>query len=187
MTWRKILEDEHRLVREVLTAAEKECDHIDTTGCCRIDLVGDMVEFFRYFSDGLHDPKEEGLLYARCHKRGMTDDDEPLEQMLGEHEWCRGKLDALEDTLLAIKAGNTGLNRELSAGLREYIDVNRCHIDVEETQFFDIVSHYLTRKDLDELTEEFDAVHFDEVEEGVQAFYEQLAHRVLAAETQVCD
>ena len=186
MTWRKILENEHRLVLEVLEAAEKECDHIDATGCCRVDLVGDMLEFFRYFNDGLHDPKEEGLLFARCHKRGMTNEDEPLEQMLGEHEWCCGKLDSLQTTLKAIAGGGAGLTRELSTGLREYIEVNRCHIEVEESSFFDMASHYLTKSDLEELTAEFEAAHSDEVDEGVQAFYEGLAHRVLAAENEVC-
>ena len=186
MTWRTILENEHRLVFEVLEAAEKECDYIDATGRCRIDLVGDMLEFFRYFNDGLHDPKEEGLLFARCRKRGMTDEDEPLEQMLGEHQWCCGKLDSLQAMLKMIERGDTALTRGLSAGLREYIDVNRCHIEVEETLFFDMASHYLTKRDMDEVTEEFEAAHFEEVEEGVQAFYQDLAHRVLAAENEVC-
>lgn len=186
MTWRTILEDEHRLVLEVLEAAEKECDHIDATGCCRVDLVGDMLEFFRYFNDGLHDPKEEGLLFARCHKRGMTNDDEPLEHMLGEHEWCCGKLDFLQRSLKTIAGGDTGPTRELSTGLREYIEVNRGHIEVEESLFFDMASHYLTKSDLEELTVEFEAAHSDEVDEGVQSFYEGLAHRVLAAENEVC-
>lgn len=186
MTWRNILEREHRLLYEVLDAADKECDHIDATGCCHIDLTTDILEFFRYFGDGLHDPKEEGLLYARCHKRGMTDDDEPLEQMLGEHEWSRGQLDLMQRTVEAIKAGHRDLIPELSRQLRDYVDVTRMHMEVEETVFFDLVSHYLTQKDLDELTAEFEEVHSDEVEEGVQAFYEQLAHRVLAAETEAC-
>ncbi len=186
MTWREILEREHRLLYEVLDAAEKECEHIDGTGCCHVDLVGDIIEFFRFFGDGLHDPKEEGLLYARCHKRGMTSEDEPLEQMLGEHEWCRGQLDLMQSTLDAVKAGQTARVPDLGVQLREYVEVNRCHMEVEETTFFDLASHYLTRKDLDELTCEFEAVHFDEVEEGVHAFYEQLAHRVLAAETEAC-
>ena len=79
---------------EVADAADKECAHIEATGDARVDLVGDILGFFRFFCDGLHDPKEDGLLFARCHKRGMTDEDEPLEQMLGEHEWCSGELDA---------------------------------------------------------------------------------------------
>jgi hemerythrin-like domain-containing protein len=186
MTWRRILEGEHRLLYEVLEAAEKECDCIEASGRCRIDLVTDMIEFFRYFGEGLHDLKEEGLLYSRLHKRGMTSEDEPLEQLLSEHEWSRSQLDVLQDTVNDIKNGDTGLIRQLSAQLREYIEVMRLHMDVEETEFFDLVSHYLTQKDLDELTDEFDAAHDDEVDEGVQAFYEQLAHRVLADEREIC-
>lgn len=186
MGWREILEREHRLQYRVLDAAEKECDHIDATGCCHVELVSDMIEFFRYFGDGLHDPKEDGLLYARCQKRGMTTDDEPLEQMLAEHEWCRTQLDMLQDTLAAVKAGDTGLVRDLSTQLREFADVNRTHMEVEETTFFDLCGHYLTSKDLDELSDEFERIHEDEVDEGVRAFYEKLANDVLQREIEAC-
>ena len=187
MTWRKILEREHELLLEVLSAAEKESAHIEATGRARIDLVSDMVEFFRYFGDGLHDPKEEGLLFVRCHRRGMTDEDEPLEQMLAEHEWMRAAQDDLQAMIDGLKAGNTSLARPLAAKLREYVEINRLHIKVEEELFYETVAHYLTDKDNEELTVEFDAVHYDEVEEGVQEFYEQLAHRVLAAEDEMGD
>ena len=75
MGWRKILEAEHHLMLEVADAAETECAHIETTGTARTDLVDDILGFFRYFCDGLHDPKEDGLLFARCHRRGMTNED----------------------------------------------------------------------------------------------------------------
>lgn len=184
MGWRKILEAEHRLVLEVADAADKECAHIDATGAVRVDLAGDILGFFRYFNDGLHDPKEEGLLYARCHRRGMTEEDEPLEQMIGEHEWCRGKLDGLEQTLERIDPMDRAAAFDFAARLREYVDVIRCHIEVEEEVFFDTAQHYLTVNDRHELTEEFEAVHWDEVEEGVAAYWEDLAHRLWVAETQ---
>ena len=184
MGWRKILEAEHRLVLEVAEAADNECAHIEATGAVRPDLAGDILGFFRYFADGLHDPKEEDLLYARCHKRGMTDEDEPLEQMLGEHEWCRGKLDGLEQSLERIDPEDRAAALDFSTRLREYVEVVRCHIAVEEDLFFDTAQHYLTESDRHELTEEFEAVHWDEVEEGVASYWEDLAHRLVAAENQ---
>ncbi len=184
MGWRKILEAEHRLVLEVADAADAECRHIEATGTIRADLVGDMIGFFRYFNDGLHDPKEEGLLFARCHKRGMTEQDEPLEQMLGEHEWCRGKLDGLEQALERIDPNDRAAALDVAVRLREYVEVVRCHIEVEENVFFDTAQHYLTENDRRELTEEFEAVHWDEVEEGVASYWEDLAHRLWIAETQ---
>jgi hemerythrin-like domain-containing protein len=182
MGWRKILEAEHRLVLEVADAAEAECRHIQATGAIRTDLVGDMLGFFRYFNDGLHDPKEEGLLYARCHRRGMTDEDEPLEQMIGEHEWCRGKLDAMERMLETIDQSDKATVDEFAGCMCEFIEVMRCHIEVEEEVFFDLAQHYLTENDRHELSEEFEAVHWDEVEEGVASYWEDLAHRLYATE-----
>ena len=184
MGWRKILEAEHRLVLEVADAADRECDHIERTGSVRADLAGDILGFFRYFNDGLHDPKEEDLLIARCHRRGMTDHDEPLEQMIGEHEWCRGKLDGLEHTLERLSPADRAGSLEFAARLREYIEVIRCHIAVEEEVFFDMAQHYLILNDRLELSEEFEAVHWDEIEEGVASYWEDLAHRLWIAEMQ---
>ena len=182
MSWRSILEAEHRLVREVAEAAEAECAHTELTGHVRGDLVDAILGFFRYFTEGLHDPKEDGLLFARCHKRGMTEQDEPLEQLIGEHEWVAGRLDALQRELYDLAPDDRDGALRFAAELREFVGVVRCHMDVEETQFFDLVEHYLTASDRDKLTEEFESVHYDEVEEGVQAYWEDLAHRLALAE-----
>jgi hemerythrin-like domain-containing protein len=182
MSWRSILEAEHRLVEEVAEAAEAECAHTELTGHVRGDLVDAILGFFRYFTEGLHDPKEDGLLFARCHKRGMTEQDEPLEQLIGEHEWVAGRLDALQRELYDLAADDREGALRFAGDLQEFVTVVRCHIEVEETQFFDLAEHYLTAGDRAQLSEEFEAVHFDEVEEGVQAYWEDLAHRLLRVE-----
>jgi hemerythrin-like domain-containing protein len=114
----------------------------------------------------------------------MTDEDEPLEQMIGEHEWCRGKLDGLERTLAHVDPNDRAAALDFAARLSEYIEVMRCHIGVEEDVFFDTAQHYLTDDDRRALTEEFEAVHWDEIEEGVASYWEDLAHRLWIAETQ---
>ena len=184
MGWRKILESEHRLMLEVADAADKECAHIEATGEVRVDLVGDILGFFRYFCDGLHDPKEDGLLFARCHKRGMTDDDEPLEQMLGEHEWCAASSTASSAELEHLEPATVRRRSPSPRTCASTSSVLRCHIEVEESVFFDTAQHYLTEEDRRQLTEEFESVHCDEVEEGVTSYWEDLAHRLVAAENQ---
>jgi hemerythrin-like domain-containing protein len=179
MGWRKTLEREHRLMLEVADAAEKECARIEAGSAASPELLADMLGFFRYFCDGLHDPKEEGLLFARCHRRGMTDEDEPLEQMLCDHEWCRAELDWLQDELRRLQPDDRSGFIGVAQRLRGYIDMVRWHIEVEERVFFDLAQHYLTQEDRRELTEEFESVHYDEVEEGVAAYWEDLAHRLL--------
>jgi hemerythrin-like domain-containing protein len=104
--------------------------------------------------------------------------------MIGEHEWCRGKLDGLEWTLEHLRDGDAVAALDFAARLREYVEVIRCHVAVEEDVFFDTAQHYLTLDDRRELTEEFEAVHWDEVEEGVASYWEDLAHRLWIAESQ---
>ncbi len=184
MGWRKILESEHRLVLEVADAADLECEHEISSGQCRPDIVADVLGFFRYFNDGLHDPKEEDLLFARCRKRGMTSDDEPLEQMEAEHEWCRAELDSLQRDLRQLDVGDRKAVLDIAGRLHDYTEMVRQHIEVEETVFFDMAQHYLTQEDRRQLTEEFESVHYDEMEEGVLSYWEDLAHRLLWEERQ---
>ena len=64
------------------------------------------------------------------------------------------------------------------------MEVIRCHVEVEESLFFDTAQHYLTESDRRQLTEEFESVHYDEIEEGVASYWEDLAHRLSEAEKQ---
>jgi hemerythrin-like domain-containing protein len=185
MGWRKILEKEHRLVLEVADAADLECRRELAGGQCRPDLVADMLSFFRYFNDGLHDPKEEDLLFARCRKRGMTAADEPLEQMECEHEWCRGELDALQRDLAALDLDDEHAMLGMADRLHAFTAMVRQHIEVEETVFFDLAQHYLTDEDRRQLTEEFESVHWDETQAGVLAYWEDIGDRLLREEQQV--
>jgi hemerythrin-like domain-containing protein len=185
MGWRKILESEDRLVMEVLEAAESECAHIEATGIVRTDLVADMLGFFRYFCEGLHGSKLEQLLYARCRKRGMSDEDEPLEQMVCDHSWCQVSLGKLKTMFRDLPPNDGAAALALAGQLREHTRLVRWHIDVERAMFYDLVQHYLNENDRRELSEEFEAVHEDEVNEGVLPYWEELAHNLLAQERHV--
>ena len=179
MGWRKILEAEHRLMLEVADAADNECAHTEATGAVRADLVGDILGFFRFFCDGLHDPKEDDLLFARCHKRGMTDagraaraDDRRARVVPRQARRARAGARAPGPERHGrppcdFAAGCASTSRSCAATSRS-----------RRTVFFDTAQHYLTENDRRELTEEFEAVHWDEVEEGVQAYWEELAHRL---------
>jgi hemerythrin-like domain-containing protein len=63
----------------------------------------------------------------------MTDQDEPLEQLIGEHESVAGRLDGLQRELYDLAPGDREGALRLAAELREFTSVVRCHVDVEET------------------------------------------------------
>jgi hemerythrin-like domain-containing protein len=178
MSWRKILEDEHRVVLEVVDAAEKEARRMEETGEARPDILHDIVEFFVYFNDGLHDPKEEDLLFCYCHKHGMDCEQEPLKTLVADHHQCREHMDALRAQLRAMRKGEGETPRDYAQRLYTYAEFVRTHIELEESQFFDVAEQYLSPECAEELTEEFDSAHYDEIEEGVLEHFESLGHRL---------
>jgi hemerythrin-like domain-containing protein len=178
MSWRSILESEHRVVLEVVDAAEKEAQRMEETGEARPDLLHDIVEFFVYFNDGLHDPKEEDLLFCHCHKRGMSCDEGVLGFLIADHHNCREYMDTLRASLQALRKGEGESPRDFGERLYAYAEFVRHHIEVEENEFFDVAEHYLTPEDSLDLSEEFESAHFDEIEEGVLEHFEALGHKL---------
>ncbi len=179
MGWRKILEAEHDLILEVIDDAEREARIIDETGAPRLDQIADIMEFFQYFNEAMHDPKEEDMLYARCAKRGMSTRVGPLEHMLGEHEWCRAQVRGLRQALAnAREHPGPESAADLSIRIKAYAQLIRRHTADEEEHFFDFAQQYLTAEDRKELSEEFESAHFEEVQEGAVEHFEALARKL---------
>ena len=129
MGWRRILEAEHRLMLEVADAADAECAHVEATGRVRGDLVDAILGFFRFFCDGLHDPKEDGLLFSRCHKRGMTDAGRAAGAADRRARVVRRAAGRPAARAVRPRPGQPRARRcVFAAELREYVDVLRCHI-----------------------------------------------------------
>ena len=163
---------------EVAEAAEADAAH-EATGTIRLDLVGDMIGVFRYFGDGMDHPKEEGsAVRPDAIAAGMTDDDGAARADIGEHEWCRVSLDGLKRSSSASTpttgrpaspsppgCRSTSRSRAVTSKSRKGVLRHRPALSPPT----------VTGK---ELTEEFEAVHWDEIEEGVVSDWEDLAHRL---------
>jgi hemerythrin-like domain-containing protein len=182
MGWREMLEGEHRLVLEVTDVVARECAHALDVGSCRKDLMANVLSFFRYFVDGLHDSREEGLLWARCSKCGMKYDAQPLAKMKCDRDWCRRELDCVQRAVEGLDAADQAQTKAVARRLKTYVDEVRRQIEAEEHDFFDLAEQRLTKKDQRELTREFEWMHDVETEEGVLWFWEEQARQLLFRE-----
>jgi hemerythrin-like domain-containing protein len=178
MGWRKILKREHEAVLEVLDAAEREARRMEETGEARLDVLHDLLEFFRHFNDGIHDPKEEELLFARCVKRGMGEDVGQFGRLMKDHDETRGRVNELRDAYRSVRDGKGETPAGFAQRLHDYDELIRAHIEIEDDEFFDLAQGYLTIEDRRELSEEFDSAHEDETEEGVFEYFEELGRRL---------
>ena len=177
----EILKREHSVVRLVTAAARRDLAEEAATHSLALEEIEKLIDFFRYFANSCHDPKEEDLLFAMLHRRGMAWDAYPLRGLVQDHEEMRVILDSAEDWLPQLRSGDAAALEPLVHNLRTYVDFVDRHIDMEEEVVFPMAAQYLSAADFEELSDAFAAIACEELEEGVHAYYSDLAHELAGA------
>jgi hemerythrin-like domain-containing protein len=175
------LKREHRIVEQVCEACRHELDRADATGTVDPGEIERFVEFFRFFANACHDPKEEDLFFTMLHHKGLSWDEDPLADLVREHEEMRVILDAAAGWVPHLKSGETSAMRPLCRDLRNYIDLCQAHTRKEEEGVFVHALDTLTEADHDELTLAFENIACDEGDEGVHQYYSQLARELASS------
>jgi hemerythrin-like domain-containing protein len=173
-----VLRREHATVKLVLKAASLDLDRVEATNEADLAELDRLIEFFRYFNDACHDPKEEDLLFCMMHRRGMSWDEYPLSDVVREHEEMRVVLSSAADWLPLLRDGSESAVEPLVHNLRAYVDLVTDHFAKEEETVFPLALRTLSADDFDELTRAFDTVECEEDLEGVRDYYRQLAREL---------
>ena len=169
---------EHRIVGRVCDACLRELDRADETGVLDAVETERFVEFFRFFANACHDPKEEDLLFAMLHRKGMSWGEDPLAGLVREHEEMRVILDTAAGWVPRLKAGERNAVRSLCRDLRRYSNLVDEHMRKEERGVFAHAVDTLTEAEHDELTLAFENIACDEGDEGVHQYYSELAQEL---------
>jgi hemerythrin-like domain-containing protein len=179
----EILKREHRTVLLVVQVARRDLERFGTIGKVAEDELEQLLDFFRYFTNSCHDPKEEDLLFTALHRRGLSWDAFPLRELVREHQQMRVVLDSASDRLPLVRAGDVSAETSLVHDLKVYLGLLERHIAAEEAAIFPMVQDLLTERDQEELGEAFAAIACEELEEGVHDYYAGLAHDLAGAGT----
>jgi hemerythrin-like domain-containing protein len=177
----EILKREHRAVLLVAKAARRDLEGAGETHEIAADEVEQLLDFFRYFTNSCHDPKEEDLLFTALHHRGLPWDAYPLRELVRDHQAMRVVLDSASDWLPLVRAGDAAAVMSLAHDLEVYLDLLERHIAAEEAVIFPMAHELLTVRDLEELSDAFTAIACEDLEEGVHAYYADLALELVGA------
>jgi hemerythrin-like domain-containing protein len=177
----EILKREHRMVSQVAQAARRDVDRAGETGDADAVELDDLIEFFRYFMNSCHAPKEEDLLFTMLHRRGLAWDVSPLCDLVREHEAMRVMLDSASDRLVRFRAGDAGALPPLLHELTAYLDLLEQHVADEEEIVFPLAQERLTDHDFAELAGAFSALACDELDDGMHTYYADMAHHLAGA------
>jgi len=178
------LSREHSLVMLVTKAAEQEVRYMRDTGAYRAEAVDELLDFFEFFTEACHDPKEERLLFARLCDRGLSSETGVLAQFYREHAEFRTRLHDLEHWVRAEKKNPGQDLNDFALQLDDYLQMMRAHLAREEEILFPMADGLLTDDDQDELERGFADAECEEADVGVRDRYADLAHMLLGRPTE---
>jgi hemerythrin-like domain-containing protein len=177
----EILREEHRVALRVAHAARRRAEEALRRGDLDTDAADRTLDFFRYFTNSCHSPKEEDLLFTALHHQGLSWDEPPLRGLVEQHEELRVVLDSATDWLRLVDAGAPGALEPLLHDLRLYLDLLERHVNAEEQVLFPLALERLRPRDLEELGDAFSEIACEEAEEGIHEYYAGVARRLAGA------
>jgi hemerythrin-like domain-containing protein len=157
-----MLENEHRVIEQVMCCLEKLAEQSEKIK--KLDCVAarDMIEFFRMFADRGHHAKEEAHLFAVLETHGMPRDGGPTGVMLAEHEMGRGFVGGMEKAVTAYEQGDASALKDFAKAARAYVALLREHIQKEDHCLFAMTNENLSDKEQEQLLEAFRAAEVQE-------------------------
>lgn len=148
-----ILHQEHRCITRMLDLFERQVVLLEQGREADIDVLKEIVDFFRTFPDVYHHPKED--LVVGCIARRDPLAAEPLASLADEHEAGSSDLLDLTRALVRMLLSPESETPAFVGHARHFLESERRHMAWEDGHFFDIAAATLTADDWADIDRRF--------------------------------
>lgn len=151
----EILVDEHRLISRmvnVLTVLHKRLeseDHAD------VNVLTEVVDFFRMFVDRNHHAKEEDALFPTLERCAVNPEGCTIQSLKSEHEQARILTTTLTDAIGKYKTGDPTAKSKIYTTIRNSIELYSDHIWRENILLFPMAEKALQESELSYVTRRY--------------------------------
>ena len=147
---------EHRLIERMIKLMDLEINNISKTNKANISFIDAAIDFIKTYADRCHHGKEEDILFRELKNKDVSSiHGKILDELVQEHVYAR------ENTKILVDAKNKYLNGDqdavntVSAQLSKLVEFYPKHIAKEDKNFFIPCMGYFTRKEQDDMLDEF--------------------------------
>ena len=147
---------EHRLIERMLKLIDSEIINISKTNEINISFIEAAIDFIKTYADRCHHGKEEDILFIELKNKDISSVHKKiLDELIQEHVYAR------EITKILVDAKNKYLNGDneavvtVSTQLNKLVEFYPKHIAKEDKNFFIPCMQYFTRKEQDDMLDEF--------------------------------
>jgi hemerythrin-like domain-containing protein len=162
----QILQQEHRLILQALSALENRIAAVEAGAAPDRAFFEKAVEFLRTFADRCHHGKEEDILFGTMVKDlDYPKNAGPVAVLTTEHETGRQFIRRIAEAA-AVLGQDPSATRQIVENGRGYIQLLRIHIDREDNVVFPMVDQFLDDADQARLAAEFERFDRQEIASG---------------------
>jgi hemerythrin-like domain-containing protein len=145
------LQKDHINLAHLLELLSAQLDALFAGHESDFDLKIEMLDYIEHYAEQYHHPTEDLVNAVAFRKPGLKEQQALLERVSREHEALLGMARKFRESLEGVMQGEVLRRDEVEARGREFIALQRQHIDLEEHEIFPLVDQVLTDKDVAKL------------------------------------
>jgi hemerythrin-like domain-containing protein len=147
---------EHRLIERMIVLLEKEIDRLEEGEELDLHFIDVAVDFIRSYADRCHHGKEEDILFRDLAKKALSDEhSQTMKELIAEHVYGRETTAALAGAKERHVQGDMQALGSVIGYLKDLVEFYPAHIEKEDKHFFVPCMQYFSRREQDEMLEEF--------------------------------
>ncbi|MGI6454191.1 MAG: hemerythrin domain-containing protein [bacterium] len=174
----EILENEHRVIEQVLACLIRINDEAQEKGKLNAESARQAIEFFQTFADQCHHGKEEVHLFPMMESKGYPRYGGPTGVMFHEHEQGRSFIRAMSEAIDAAAQGDAVALAKFGTNATSYVNMLSEHIRKEDHCLFTMANNAMSDEDQQKLMELFDHVEHEEMGHGTHEKYLGIANHL---------
>ena len=140
----ELLSDEHHWIQHMLDCLEKIVANAGESGRLDASLTAELLYLLEFFADGLHQHKEQEVLFPAIIDRTTASEQDYLRDLLGEHIQECSQMERVRAQLAAALSGEPLGLRNFMTEAAEYGAFHRRHMEQENDVLLPIVARTLT-------------------------------------------
>ncbi|MES9990760.1 MAG: hemerythrin domain-containing protein [Candidatus Thiodiazotropha sp.] len=148
------LHKDHINLARLLDLMSHELDALSAGNEANFDLKIEMLDYIEHYAEQSHHPTEDQINKVAFRKKALKEHKSLHERVLKEHEDLIGLARNYRKTLEGAMQGEVLLREEVETRGREFVALQRQHIDLEEQEIFPLVESALNDKDWQKLEAE---------------------------------
>ena len=148
------LQRDHNNLAHLLDLLSGQLDALFAGHESDFDLKIEMLDYIEHYAEQNHHPTEDSICQAAFAKPELKDHQAMYERIRREHESLLGLARHFRETLEGVIQGEVLRREEVETRGREFIALQRQHIDVEEQELFPLLEKTLSEKEWKKLEEE---------------------------------